>query len=139
VEEGGDGLGLVAAVLQDQRGDGQDEPAQQRRRADGQRRESRREPAEEATEAQLRRDHHEGEEYRDGGHVHGGERPLRRHGADGQQRDRAEQGDARAVELQPGQPAEEHADVDGEEDRYDSDFIHCPSQIGACAPPTNCY
>ncbi|MNC90480.1 hypothetical protein D3C83_65830 [compost metagenome] len=53
---------------------------------------------------------------------------LERQRTDGNERDRAEQGDAGAVELQERQPAEDHAEVDDEEDGDDG-------SLGCHAPP----
>ena len=66
----------------------------------------------EAAQPHLRRHHHEGEQQHDGRQVDRARRVLHRLAGEGDDRDRAEQRHARAVELQARQAAEEHAQVD---------------------------
>ncbi len=77
----------------------------------------------EAAEPELRRDHHQAEQEGDGRDVHRGPRRVERHAAGGDERDGAKQRDARAVQREARQLAQDHPEVDKGEDAGD-DEIH---------------
>ena len=94
---------------------GQQAAARQRQRGD-----TTRDRRVKAAQAHLRRHHHEGEQQHDRRQVHGARRVLDRLVGEGDDRDRAEQGHARTIELQSRQAAEEHAQVDHPENGDDA-------------------
>ena len=77
----------------------------------------------ETAEAKLGRDHHQTEQQRDRGDVDRAPCVVERHPAGRDQRDRAEQRDAGAIELEAGQLAQDHPEIDEREDGED-DGIH---------------
>jgi hypothetical protein len=73
----------------------------------------------EPAEAELRRHHHQPEQQRERRHVDGATGVGERRRARREQRDRAEQGDAGAVQGQAREAPEQHAEVHRSEDGED--------------------
>ena len=89
-----------------------------------------RHPGVEAAEAELRRDDHQPEEQRERRHVDRRPRRGRRHPLGRDQRERAEERDAGAVEREAGDLAQQHPEVDDREDDED-ERVQAASPSGA--------
>ena len=84
-----------------------------------QRRQRARHPIVEAAQTHLRGQHHEREQQDDRRQVNRLGRLVEPHGVEGDERDRAQERDPGAIELEERQPPEEHPGIDDQEDDDD--------------------
>ena len=110
----------VVAEYRRQTGNGKYQSAEQDRRRQTEVADPDRHPGVEAAETQLR-DHHEREQQDDSRQMDRLRRLIEGELADGEQRDRAEQCDARSIQRQEWQAAQDHSQVHDAKDHDDAD------------------